>query len=307
MVCYIFTVKAVCTIPYKYYESPERRVLNLEPDGILCVPALEFNHFTKAQPCVAEHQHPGCIEIIYCLRGSLTFACSGRPVPLFPGHVFVIQPEERHHLVTNQRGLVTYGMFFRLDTQRPLLHLPKKESEVLRKALAHLPDHPFTGGDRIRTAFKRLFFYFDTIPKGVERTLKLRGAVLDLLLTLLDTSQRTDTPQPSRFRLEKIIQLMRDQPERDYPSGWIAREAALSDSLINMQFKKLTGLPPHAYLISCRLNKARELLTTTTLSVTELAIRFKFSSSQHFAAHFRRFYGITPSEARQGKKPYRGL
>lgn len=294
-------------MPYKYCESPERRVLNLEPDGIPCVPALEFNHFTKAQPCVAEHQHPGCIEIIYCLRGSLTFTCSGRPVNLFPGQVFVIQPSEKHHLVTNQRGLVTYGMFFRLDTRSPLLHLPKNESNVLRKALKALPPDPFTGGDRIRTAFKRLFQYFDEPPKGVRRTLKLRGTVLDLLLLLLDAAQKTETPTPSRVKLEKIIQFMRDEPERDYPSGWLAREAALSDSLINMQFKKLTGLPPHAFLISCRLSKARELLTTTQMPVTEMAALFKFSSSQHFAAHFRRFYGITPSEARQGKKPYRGL
>lgn len=281
--------------------------MNLEPDGILCVPALEFNHFTKAQPCVAEHQHPGCIEIIYCLRGSLTFTCSGAPVKLFPGQVFVIQPREMHHLVTNQRALVTYGMIFRLDTNAPLLHLPKKESELLRKALKALPGEPFSGGDRIRAAFKRLFQYYDDFPKGVRRTLNLRGAVLDLLLTLMDAARKTDAPTPSRVRLEKIIQLIRDEPERDYPSGWLAREAALSDSLINMQFKKLTGLPPHAFLISCRLSSALQLITTTDISITDLAAQFKFSSSQHFAAHFRRFYGITPSEARNGKKPYRGL
>jgi AraC-like DNA-binding protein len=198
-------------------------------------------------------------------------------------------------------------MIFRLDTNAPLLHLPKAESDALRKALKSLPGDPFSGGDRIRAAFKRLFQYYDDAPKGVRRTLNLRGAVLDLLLTLLDAAQRTDAPTPSRVRLEKIIQLIRDEPERDYPSGWLAREAALSDSLINMQFKKLTGLPPHAFLISCRLSRALQLLTTTDTSITELASQFKFSSSQHFAAHFRRFYGITPSEARQGKKPYRGL
>lgn len=300
-------MKSVCTIPYKYHETPDRRNVNLEPDGIVCVPALEFNHLTRAKPCVAEHQHPGCIEIIFCMRGSLTFTCSGSPVHLYPGQVFVIQPAEKHHLVTNQRGLVTYGMFFRLDTKQHVLHLPKPESDFLRKALSALPGHPFSGGERIRTAFKRLFQCVDTFPKGVQRTLNLRGAVLDLLLTLLDAAQRTDAPTTSRVRLEKIIQLMRDEPERDYPSGWIAREAALSDSLINVQFKKLTGLPPHAFVLSCRLNKARELLATTTTSVTALAEQFKFSSSQHFAAHFKRFYGITPSEARHGKKPYRGL
>lgn len=300
-------MKSVCTIPYKYTETPERRNVNLEPDGILCVPALEFNHFTKAKPCVAEHQHPGCIEIIYCLRGSLTFTCSGAPVNLFPGHVFIIQPRERHHLVSNQRALVTYGMIFRLDTHAPLLHLPNKESTILRKLLKSLPGNPFSGGERIRAAFKRLFQYYDDSPKGVRRTLNLRGAVLDLLLALLDAAQKTETPTPSRVRLEKIIQLMRDEPKRDFPSALIAREAALSDSLINMQFKKLTGLPPHAFLISCRLNRALQLLTTTDIAITELSSQFRFSSSQHFAAHFRRFYGITPTEARNGKKPFRGL
>ena len=299
--------KDLCTLPFEYADTPERRALSLEPDGILCVPVLELCHFSRAKPCVDEHQHPGCIEIIFCQRGSLDFNCNGQKMTLFPDHVIVIQPSQKHHLITNQRGRITYGLFFRINTDQPLLHLPSAESELLVTELCAIPQNPFLGGEQIRILFKRLFTSYDTIPPGVHRTLVLRNAVLALLLQLIEQSKKQESPQPSRVRLQRIIDQIRAEPQQEFTTERIARDAALSESLVNILFKKMTGLPPHAFVIACRLKQALNTLQKTEDSITQIALALHFASSQHFAAHFRRFYGITPTEARKGVRPYRGI
>ncbi len=236
--------KPVCTLPFTYDDTPERRVLNLEEDGIACVPALGHSHYTRNRPSVSEHLHPGCLEITLCLRGSLVFECGHAEHRLLPGNVLVTQPDEWHRLSTNPRGLVMYWMFFRLEGgPRPLLRLPSAESDVLRHTLRSLPRRLFPGGDRLRTVFQRLFKLRDELPASPFRTLSLRGAVLDLLLALAEAAQ-ADPMHAENARLVQIMQAMCDHPERDYPIDLLTREAALSESRLNTRFKQLTGLPP---------------------------------------------------------------
>lgn len=298
--------KKVCTVPFEYMDTPERRAVSLEGDGIGCVPVLGLSHFAKTRPGVAEHRHPGCIEITLCLRGALAFEIDGTTTQLLPKQILIAQPGEKHRLAKNPNGLVMYWMFFRIDPEgKNLLHLPKEESDALRAALETLPRKLVDGSSRVRNAFARLFGHYDALPAGSLRTFMLRGTVLELLLALMEErSIQAEAVSPSSAgRLAAVIREMEEHPERDYPSEELERRTALSGTLLNTRFKKTTGLPPHAFLVSCRLKKALSLLRTTSLSVTQIAYRLGFSSSQHFATHFRRFYGVTPSEVRHGKTP----
>ena len=295
--------KPVCTLPFEYVDTPERRVLNLEHDGLPCIPALGYSHFKSSKPCVSEHIHPGCLELSFCLRGSLAFECGGKDYPLLPGNVFITQPEERHHLSTNPKGLVMYWLFFRLDPgNRPLLHLPPAESDALRHALRTLPRRRFRAGDRLRAAFQRLFKIHDDLAAGPLRSLALRGAVLDLMLALIEAAQ--DEPLTAGdTRIAHLIDAMRKHPEREYPLDRLTREAALSESRLITRFKQLTGLPPYTFLLACRLRAAQQRLRVSGEPVTDIAQSLGFSSSQHFAMQFKREFGITPSALRKGHVP----
>jgi AraC-like DNA-binding protein len=295
--------KSVCTLPFEYVDTPERRALNLERDGLSCVPALGYSHFKSSRPCVSEHTHPGCLEVTLCMRGSLVFECGSRSYRLLPGNVFVTQPDEWHRLCTNPKGLVMYWLFLRLEpASRTLLHLPSAESDALRQALRALPHHLFKGTDRLRQAFQRLFSLYDELPAGIFRTLSMRGATLDLLLALIEAARHEPTTAGGD-RLLRIISSMRERPQEDYPLDRLAREAALSPSQLTTRFKRLTGLPPYTFLLTCRVRSAQEILRTTDRSVTHIAQELGFSSSQHFAMQFKRELGITPSAWRAGKPP----
>jgi len=288
---------------FDYIDTPERRVLSLEHDGIPCIPVLGYSHYSSCRPTLSEHSHPGCLELSFCMRGSLVFECGGKDYRLLPGNIFVTQPEEKHHLSSNPKGLVMYWLFFRFDPVRQaVLHLPLAESDALRESLRALPHHLFRGNETIRLAFQELFRLYDEAPRSPFRCLSMRSAVLDLLLAVIKAA-RTDPGHPENKRLSEIIGEMRQHPEHDYSIERLTRATALSESRLNAQFKQLTGLPPYTFLLACRLRAAQKNLRETGMPITMIAESLGFFSAQHFAGHFKRAFGITPTEWRNGQSP----
>jgi transcriptional regulator GlxA family with amidase domain len=86
----------------------------------------------------------------------------------------------------------------------------------------------------------------------------------------------------------------------------LARIAGLSEFHFIRAFRASTGQTPHQYLRARRLDRARELLVTTPLPVTEICDAVGFQSLGSFSALFRRLTGETPAayRARRRKTPY---
>jgi len=59
-------------------------------------------------------------------------------------------------------------------------------------------------------------------------------------------------------------------------------------------FKKSFGVPPHRYHTSRRIERAKEMLATRTLSVTEIGLSVGFSETSSFCSAFRKATGTTP-------------
>jgi len=78
----------------------------------------------------------------------------------------------------------------------------------------------------------------------------------------------------------------------------LAASVNLSPFHFARAFKRSTGLPPHRFQQRLRMESARELLRTTQLSVTDIALRVGYGSSQALARAFRRDAGATPAEFR---------
>jgi AraC family transcriptional regulator len=78
----------------------------------------------------------------------------------------------------------------------------------------------------------------------------------------------------------------------------LAALAGLSPFHFSRAFKASTGLPPHAYVLHCRIAEAKRLLARTTLAVADIARRSGFSSPGQLSARFRASTGTTPSAFR---------
>jgi Helix-turn-helix domain len=65
------------------------------------------------------------------------------------------------------------------------------------------------------------------------------------------------------------------------------------------QFKAATGLPPHQYVITRRVERAQHLLRAGgELGLAEVALRVGFPDQSHFSLHFKRIVGVTPRQFR---------
>ncbi len=67
-------------------------------------------------------------------------------------------------------------------------------------------------------------------------------------------------------------------------------------------FTQSFGAPPHRYHMARRMDRARSLLQTPALSVTQIGIRIGFRETSSFTRAFRKFTGLTPTEYRRHRE-----
>ena len=280
-----------------YVDGKERRTLDLRPDGVACIPLLGLSNFQSVRTGTEEHMHPRCVEISLCLRGNLMFESLGESYPFLPGMVFVSQPSEPHRMRHNPKGLMLNRILFRIPREgETVLDLPRDESRWLVRELTHFPVRLFPATDRVKAAFARMFEVYDMAGRrSASRRLKIKAATLELLISLVEAPHAPASPKRTHNpKVDAVVEEMRRCPEAEYPLESLARRAALSTVAFNDAFKRATGLPPHAFLLDLRVKAAARDLQSRTVSVTEVAKHYGFSSPQHFATAFKRIMGVSP-------------
>lgn len=93
--------------------------------------------------------------------------------------------------------------------------------------------------------------------------------------------------------------LMKEQTDNPIVPEEIASKLGLGYSWFRRMFKEYTGVSPNQYLLQQKLLRAKELLTTTQLNVSEIAYQLKFDNTGQFSTFFKKREGQTPSEFRE--------
>ncbi|HET9163254.1 MAG TPA: helix-turn-helix transcriptional regulator [Solirubrobacterales bacterium] len=83
----------------------------------------------------------------------------------------------------------------------------------------------------------------------------------------------------------------------------MARAAGLSRAHFSREFRRAFGEPPHAYLLTRRLERAAALLRTTDNSVAEICLAVGLQSIGSFTTSFSRTYGKSPTVYRASFPP----
>ena len=78
----------------------------------------------------------------------------------------------------------------------------------------------------------------------------------------------------------------------------LARAAGLSRAHFSREFRRAFGDPPHAYLLTRRLERAASLLRDTDRSVTDICLSVGLQSLGSFTTSFTRTYGVSPTAYR---------
>ncbi len=286
--------------------SDEIRLVSLAPDGLECIVGVGRSQISLNRVSFPEHEHPGCIELHFCLRGSLVFSAGGETFRCLPGDIFLTQPDMAHHLVERKRGQRHFWMMFRFPKRgdAPILGLDARESALLCRRLAAIRHCRFRGDERLRTLFQNIFDICEAEPRrGTLRTIRLKAVVLDLLLVVMDCAEReASKPEHANKRLLGIIEAIRADPARAASIGELAQAAALSESRFAFLFKLATGLPPHAFIMACRMEETKRRLRDTGDPIAKIASDMGFASARHLAVQFRQHCACSPRQFRAGAR-----
>ena len=229
-------------------------------------------------------------QLLYNPEGEGEFESNHCPKTLLkPGDMFLLFPGEWH----------TYHPNPRTGWKSNWIGFKGKNMDDRVKAGFLSPEKPIyhVGYSAvIETLYKRAFeaameeaAYAQQMMAGLVNHLIGIMYSLERNIELNKNQQQVDMVSKARLRIRESL-------ESDVTIQTIAEELGVSYSNFRKLFKEYTGLSPATYQQELRLLRAKELLTTTELSIKEIAYRLNFESPDYFSAKFKAKMGFKPSE-----------
>ena len=134
---------------------------------------------------------------------------------------------------------------------------------------------------------------------------ELANAVADqLIYSSIRTDQDTQRLSiPTRIgvrhpKLSLVIQQMEQNIEEPISPSSLARDVGMSTRQLERLFRRYLNRSPKRYYMELRLQKARNLLMQTDMSVINVALACGFASPSHFSKCYRAHYDTTPYRER---------
>ncbi len=135
-----------------------------------------------------------------------------------------------------------------------------------------------------------------------EQTLYQRvlGGLVNYLVGLMCSIDKNISVKNDDFssKIEYACVLMRELIDQPVSMQEIAKKSGMGYSLFRKLFKERVQSAPAQYFQNLKIQKAIELLTTTTIPVKEVAYRLNFETPAYFSAQFKKQTGKSPTEYR---------
>jgi DNA-binding response OmpR family regulator len=133
----------------------------------------------------------------------------------------------------------------------------------------------------------------------LKRLLELRTKLQQKYSSSLASSLPPSPPEEEVIHafVQKVENVILDNLDNDaFNIEQLASEVRLSRSQLHRKIKSLTGMSTSIYVRSVRLHKAKELLNTTDMNISEVAYAVGFSSPVYFSQVFKDTFGLSPSK-----------
>ena len=220
-------------------------------------------------------------QLLYITEGEGIFnSAHAKDIPLKAGNLFLLFPGEWHtYHPTGKNGWKSYWIGFKgknvddrvkagfLSVYKPIYHVGfsadiiRLYEEAYKRAQEESP-------------------YSQQILAGIVNHLVGLMYALERSMELSKDHTRVDMINLARLRIRESLEV-------DLTIQQVAEELGVSYSNFRKLFKEFTGISPALYQQDLRLQRAKELLATTTLSIKEIAYRLRFDSPDYFSSKFK--------------------
>ena len=231
-------------------------------------------------------------QMLYLVEGEGVFSTNHvKDVPIKAGNIFLLFPGEWHtyhpaegkqwksywigYKGRNMDDRVSYNF---LSPEKPVYHVGYSAAIVLlyKTAMKIAKSEPAYCQQILAGIVNNLIGTMYSLERNIE--LNRQGGYVDMI--------------------NKARMMIREGVETKLTVQEIATELGSSYSNFRKLFKEYTGFSPALFQQEIKLQRAKELLTTTDLSIKEIAYRLNFESPDYFSSKFKSKVGCKPSEFR---------
>lgn len=170
-------------------------------------------------------------------------------------------------------------------------------------------DHPdfvyrINVGESLRVLYHSFFSYLKEPDKTPQKIieLKFREMLMNICLDGDNAEVKNVFYTLAQNSGGSIEQVMEEQYIYNLKVEDYARLCGRSTSSFKRDFKKIFDTTPARWLITKRLNLARELMLTSDFTVQQICYDCGFESDSHFIRSFKSEYGVTPHSWRKSKE-----
>ena len=106
-------------------------------------------------------------------------------------------------------------------------------------------------------------------------------------------------PPLTAYKLERVLAYIEAHLNETIPVPMLAKiggKMCVSD--FRRKFKATAGMSPHQHVTHCRMERAKQLLAETKMSISEIALNVSNYDQSHFGYLFRKHTGTTPQQFR---------
>lgn len=236
------------------------------------------------------HKHSdNCFELHFFLEGSGKLKIGNRLYRIRKGSLFVIDGKIEHKITADKDSAITYYAI--------LMNYDNKDSSII-KSLS-------TKGLFIIDT-KQRFLFEEIKEKGNSNNKTLRlSACYQLLgfLYALDFNYKgktnIDNHETVNMALAKAINFMERHIFDSINLNDIASYVRLDSSYLVRIFSSSIHTSPMKFYFNLKINAAKTLLSTSTLSIKEIADKLSFCNEFYFSKRFKELIGESPSKYRK--------
>ncbi len=250
-------------------------------------------HPVRYRPVMSSGRQLDEWQLIYVSNGQGVFQTKHESRPVAPGSVMVVQPGIWHRYYPKKAtGWDEYWAGF--DGR-----LTREGS--IKTNLERLAPVTFTGlHSDIIELYQRLKELAIAHPPGYD--VEMGATVVLLISRLMNHSLMPRKPSHVMESIERAKLLLQESIEDTVSMTSIASQIGMSDSTFRRVFKQALGVAPYQYFLQIKIDAAKQLLASQSVTLSELAEQFAFSDVYHFSRTFKRIVGTSPTQWTQTRR-----
>lgn len=243
-------------------------------------------------------------QLWYILRGNCKHRIDNKKYILNTGDIIVIPPFSYHSMSDGSDDLIVIGM----DFTSKFFSSGNTDTKIMASCINPIFMNSAKSDSAVFNANSTedliLEIYNEYINKKEFYEIVIKSNLTKILITLdrIHKSKKSGIPSKHDQAISETIRYIHNHFHEKIKIETLSRMSNMSITLFSAKFKELCDKTVVEYINSLRIDKSKQLLSETDMSITDISLELGYNDASYFNRVFKREEGKTPRQYRKLKR-----